>query len=129
MLRREGADAVRLGRPWGQPLEDWVLLVAVYWRTNLTLRRLAPYFGVSKSVADRNINNGWSWVCRSIRSVAVWRRDQVDLSAAVAPMRDHHSHNGFGALMMGNLPGRSAQAERRCSSGWTRSHARACAVP
>jgi hypothetical protein len=34
-------------------LEDQVLLVAAYWRTNLTLRQLAPLFGVSKSAADR----------------------------------------------------------------------------
>nr|BFD88363.1 hypothetical protein StreXyl84_77640 [Streptomyces sp. Xyl84] len=43
-LRREGADLVRRGRPWSLPLEDRVLLVAAYWRTNLTLRQLAPLF-------------------------------------------------------------------------------------
>ncbi|MFF1277007.1 transposase [Streptomyces marokkonensis] len=55
-LRRDGADAVRRGRPWSLPLEDRVLLVAAYWRTNLTLRQLAPLFGISKSAADRIIN-------------------------------------------------------------------------
>ncbi|MYX29810.1 IS5/IS1182 family transposase, partial [Streptomyces sp. SID8381] len=35
-LRREGVDPVRKGRPWSLPLEDRVLLVAAYWRTNLT---------------------------------------------------------------------------------------------
>jgi len=54
-LRREGADPVRRGRPWSLPLEDRVLLVAASWRTNLTLRQLAPLFGVSKSAADRII--------------------------------------------------------------------------
>ncbi|WP_340564012.1 transposase [Streptomyces sp. GSL17-111] len=54
-LQREGADPVRRGRPWSLPLQDRVLLVAAYWRTNLTLRRLAPLFGVSKSAADRII--------------------------------------------------------------------------
>ncbi|OSC51786.1 IS5/IS1182 family transposase, partial [Streptomyces sp. 4F] len=34
VLRREGADAVRKGRPWSLPLEDRALLVAAYWRTN-----------------------------------------------------------------------------------------------
>ncbi|GAA4335152.1 hypothetical protein GCM10023086_67430 [Streptomyces venetus] len=34
-LRREGADAARRGGPWGLPLEDRVMLVATYWRTNL----------------------------------------------------------------------------------------------
>jgi hypothetical protein len=33
-------------------VEDRVLLVAAYWRTNLTLRQIAPLFGVSKSAAD-----------------------------------------------------------------------------
>ncbi|MGW1145837.1 transposase family protein [Streptomyces sp. NPDC002454] len=56
VLRREGADSVRKGRPWSLPLEDRALLVAAYWRTNLTMRQLAPLFGVSKSAADRIID-------------------------------------------------------------------------
>ncbi|WP_091027199.1 transposase [Glycomyces harbinensis] len=52
-LERDGAEALRRGRPWSLPLADRVLLVAAYWRTNLTLRQLAPLFGVSKSAADR----------------------------------------------------------------------------
>ncbi len=56
-LRREGADPVRRGRPWSLPLEDRVLLVAAYWRTNLTLRQLAPLFGISKSAADRIVDH------------------------------------------------------------------------
>ncbi|MGW0703824.1 transposase [Streptomyces sp. NPDC002867] len=54
-LRRQGADTVRRGRPWSLTPEDRVLLVAAYWRTNLTMRQLAPLFGVSKSAADRII--------------------------------------------------------------------------
>ncbi|QIP82734.1 transposase [Streptomyces sp. Tu 2975] len=57
VLRREGADAVRKGRPWSLPLEDRALLVAAYWRTNLTMRQPAPLFGVSKSAADRIIDH------------------------------------------------------------------------
>lgn len=56
-LRREGAERTRPGRPWSLPLEDRVLLVAAYWRTNLTLRQLAPLFGISKSSADRIIDH------------------------------------------------------------------------
>jgi hypothetical protein len=56
-LRREGADPVRRGRPWSLPLEDRVLLVAAYWRANLTLRQLAPLFGISKSAADRIVGH------------------------------------------------------------------------
>ncbi len=48
---------MRKGRPWGLPLEDRALLVAAYWRTNLTMRQLAPLFGVSKSAADRVIDH------------------------------------------------------------------------
>jgi hypothetical protein len=51
MLRREGTDAVRRGRPWGLPSEDRVLPVAAYWRTNLTLRQLAPLFGHATSLS------------------------------------------------------------------------------
>ncbi|MFD9029536.1 transposase, partial [Streptomyces parvulus] len=57
VVRREVPDEPRRGRPWGLPLEDRVLLVAAYWRTNLTLRQLAPLFGVSKSAADRIIDH------------------------------------------------------------------------
>jgi hypothetical protein len=57
VLRRQGADVVRKGRPWSLPLEDRALLVAAYWRTNLTMRQLAPLFGVSKSAADRIIDH------------------------------------------------------------------------
>jgi transposase len=56
-LRREGADRACKGWLWSLPLEDRVLLVAAYWRTNLTLRQLAPLFGVSKSAADRIIDH------------------------------------------------------------------------
>ncbi|MFF4188855.1 transposase [Streptomyces sp. NPDC001691] len=57
VLRRQETGTVRRGRPWGLSLEDRLLLVAAYWRTNLTLRQLAPLFGVSKSAADRMINH------------------------------------------------------------------------
>lgn len=56
-LRRESAHPVRKDRPWSLPWEDRVLLVAAYWRTNLTLRQLVPLFGVSKSAADRVIDH------------------------------------------------------------------------
>jgi hypothetical protein len=57
MLRREGTDAVGRGQPWNLTLEDRALRVAVYWRTNLTMRQLAPLFGVSKSAAGRIIDH------------------------------------------------------------------------
>ncbi|SCF87615.1 Helix-turn-helix of DDE superfamily endonuclease [Streptomyces sp. Cmuel-A718b] len=54
-MRREGGDVCRRGRPCSLSLEDRVLLVTAYWRTNLTLRQLAQLFGISKSAADRII--------------------------------------------------------------------------
>ncbi|MFE6551554.1 transposase [Streptomyces sp. NPDC057746] len=56
-VRRETAADTHRGRPWSLPLEDRILLVAAYWRTNLTMRQLAPLFGVSKSAADRIIDH------------------------------------------------------------------------
>ncbi|WP_091028496.1 transposase [Glycomyces harbinensis] len=56
-LRREGADPVLRGRPWKLAFEDRVLLVAAYWRTNLTMRQIAALFGTSKSAADRIIDD------------------------------------------------------------------------
>ncbi len=56
-LRRGRAGTV-LQQPWaGRPLEDRVLLVVEYWRTNLTLSQQAPLFGVWKSAADRIIGH------------------------------------------------------------------------
>ncbi|TQL19690.1 DDE family transposase [Streptomyces sp. SLBN-134] len=56
LVRRRGGDIQR-GRPRRLPLEDRVLLVATYWRTNLTLRQVAPLFGISKSAADRILDH------------------------------------------------------------------------
>ncbi|MFF6816282.1 transposase [Streptomyces sp. NPDC012403] len=87
-LRREGAAPVRKGRPWGLPLEDRVLLVIAYWRTNLTLRQLAPLFGVSKSAADRIIGHlGPSLALRRRRQ---FRKDAVLIvDGTLVPTRDH----------------------------------------
>lgn len=56
-LRAEGADPALRGRPWKLAFEDRVLLVAAYWRTNLTMRQIAALFGTSKSAADRVIDD------------------------------------------------------------------------
>ena len=55
-----GGDAIADGRPgrqWRLRLEDRVLLVAVYWRTNLTMRQIGPLFGVSHSAAHRVVDS------------------------------------------------------------------------
>ncbi|MBB5792151.1 hypothetical protein HDA41_000115 [Streptomyces caelestis] len=87
-LRREGADPVRKGRPWSLPLEDQVLLIAAYWRTSLTMRQLAPLFGVSKSAADRIIDHLGPLLALQQRKR--FRKDAVLLvDGTLAPTRDH----------------------------------------
>lgn len=52
-------DAIAGGRPgrqWSLDLADRVLLVAAYWRTNLTMRQIGPLFSVSHSAAHRVID-------------------------------------------------------------------------
>lgn len=87
-LRREGADPVRKGRPWSLPLEDRVLLMAAYWRTNLTMRQLAPLFGISKSAADRIIDQlGPSLALQPHKRFA---KDTVLIvDGTLVPTRDH----------------------------------------
>ncbi|MFD4413749.1 transposase family protein [Streptomyces sp. NPDC058476] len=57
VLRRAGVDTHHRGRPRGLSLDDRTLLVTAYWRTNLTMRQLAPLFGISKSAVDRIIDH------------------------------------------------------------------------
>ena len=79
---------MRKGRPWSLSLEDRVLLVAAYWRANLTLRQLAPLFGVSKSAADRIIDHlGPSLVLQQRQR---FRKDTVLIvDGTPVPTRDH----------------------------------------
>jgi hypothetical protein len=87
-LRREGTDPVRKGRPWSLPLEDRVLLVAAYWRTNLTLRQLAPLFGISKSAADRVVDHLGPLLALQPRKR--FRKDTVLIvDGTLVPTRDH----------------------------------------
>ena len=54
-VRERGGDGCGWGRLWCLPLAKRVLLVAVYYRTNLTMRQLAPLFGVSPATVCRVI--------------------------------------------------------------------------
>ncbi|MGE7439150.1 MULTISPECIES: helix-turn-helix domain-containing protein [Kitasatospora] len=54
---RAETDGPRAGRRWTLSLEDRVLLVTTYWRTQLTMREVATLFGVSKSAADRIVGH------------------------------------------------------------------------
>ncbi|GAA3598235.1 hypothetical protein GCM10022295_93110 [Streptomyces osmaniensis] len=56
-----------------------MLLVATYWRTNLTLRQVAPLFGVSKSAADRILDH-----LAPLLAIAATRRPRQDTVYIVA---------------------------------------------
>ncbi|MGW5869000.1 transposase family protein [Streptomyces sp. NPDC055239] len=53
-VRDRGGNGTLRGRPWGLRLAERVLVVAVYYRTNLTMRQLA-LFGISSSTMCRVI--------------------------------------------------------------------------
>lgn len=57
IVRGRGGEQTGTGRRWGLSLDDRVLLVAVYYRTNLTLRQVALLFGISKSAAGRVVEH------------------------------------------------------------------------
>ena len=89
--RERGGDEIADGRPgrqWALPLADRVLLVAVYWRTNLTMRQIGPLFGVSHSAAHRVIDK-----VGPLLALAPVRKRRVDAVAIVdgtlVPTRDH----------------------------------------
>ncbi|WP_443063035.1 transposase family protein [Streptomyces sp. NBC_00483] len=54
-VRERGGNGTLRGRPWSLPLAERVLIVAVYYRTNLTMRQLGPLFGISSSTVCRVI--------------------------------------------------------------------------
>ncbi|WP_326607294.1 transposase [Streptomyces sp. NBC_01799] len=88
VLRRGGADAVCKGRPWGLPLEDRTLLVAAYWRTNLTMRQIAPLFGISESAAHRIIDHLGPMLALQPRKR--FAKDTVLIvDGTLVPTRDH----------------------------------------
>jgi hypothetical protein len=55
VVRERDGNGPGGGRPWCLPLADRVLLVAVYYRTNLTMRQLALLFAVSPATVCRVI--------------------------------------------------------------------------
>ncbi|MGQ4719258.1 transposase [Streptomyces anulatus] len=87
-VRRETATKLQRGRPWGLPLEDRILLVTAYWRTSLTMRQIAPLFGISKSAADRIIDHLGPLLALQPRKR--FRKDSVLIvDGTLVPTRDH----------------------------------------
>jgi len=91
VVARRGGEAIADGRPgrqWALGLPDRVLLVAAYWRTNLTMRQIGPLFGVSHSAAHRVIDT----LGPLLALAPVKRRpmDQVTIvDGTLVPTRDH----------------------------------------
>jgi hypothetical protein len=77
----------RPGRQWALPMADRVLLVATYWRTNLTIRQVGPLFGVSHAAAHRVIDT-----MGPLLALAPVRKRRIDSVAIVngtlVPTRD-----------------------------------------
>ena len=91
VVAQRGGDEITDGRPgrqWALDLSDRVLLVAAYWRTNLTMRQIGPLFGVSHSAAHRVIDT-----LGPLLALAPVRRRPTDLVTIVdgtlVPTRDH----------------------------------------
>ena len=91
LVARRGGDAIadgRPGRPWALDLADRALLVAVHWRTNLTMRQLGPLFGVSHSAMHRVIDTVGPLL--ALAPVRRRPRDQVAIvDGTLIPTRDH----------------------------------------
>jgi hypothetical protein len=78
----------RPGRQWSLELADRVLLVAAYWRTNLTMRQIGPLFGVSHSAAHRVIDSVGPLL--ALAPVRRRRTDQIAIvDGTLVPLRDH----------------------------------------
>jgi hypothetical protein len=91
LVARRGGDQIADGRPgrqWALSLSDRVLLVAAYWRTNLTMRQIGPLFGISHSAAHRVIDTLGPLLALA---PAVRRSpDQVTIvDGTLIPTRDH----------------------------------------
>lgn len=91
LVAERGGDTIADGRPgrqWRLDLADRVLLVATYWRTNLTMRQIGPLFGVSHSAAHRVLDS-----LGPLLALAPVRRRRIDQIAIVdgtlVPTRDH----------------------------------------
>ncbi|MEV6903796.1 transposase family protein [Amycolatopsis sp. NPDC051372] len=91
IVAKRGGDEIADGRPgrqWRLDLADRVLLVATYWRTNLTMRQIGPLFGVSHSAAHRVIDT-----IGPLLALAPVRKRRIDAIAIVdgtlVPTRDH----------------------------------------
>ncbi|MFJ1751415.1 transposase family protein [Kitasatospora sp. NPDC088134] len=89
VVRERGGDGSGGGRPWCLPLAERVLLVAVYYRTNLTMRQLAPLFGVSTATVCRVVRRlGPLPALEPVRSSAPGVERLWSVDGTLVPVRD-----------------------------------------
>ncbi len=101
VVAQRGGDEIADGRPgrqWRLDLADRVLLVAVYWRTNLTMRQIGPLFGVSHSAAHRVI-------------------DTLGPLLALAPVRCTNSDIGAALTVRPSVAG-ATEPSTACTRAW-----------
>jgi hypothetical protein len=115
-----------------------VLLVTTYWRRNLTMRPLAPLFGISKSAADRIIDHLGPRLALQPRRR--FRKDTVLIvDGTLVPTRDHsiteqsknYRHSTAHQVVIDAVTrlvvvvGRPLPGNRHDSRGWEESGAKA----
>lgn len=100
VVRERGGNGTLRGRPWSLPLADRVLMVAVYYRTNLTMRQLGLLFGVSSSTVCRVIRRlgpllALESVCRPADAAdRLWIVDGTWSRSATAMWAHRHATTG-----------------------------------
>lgn len=92
VVRERGRDGTLRGRPCSLPPAERVLVVAVYYRANLTMRQLGPLFGASSSTVCRAIQ--WLGPLLAI-GPASWPADAPErmwsVDGTLIPLRDRRA--------------------------------------
>ncbi|RKN59434.1 IS5/IS1182 family transposase [Streptomyces klenkii] len=90
-VHRAGGQALdpgRPGRPWSLSLEDRVLLVAMYCRTNLSMPQLAPLFGISTAAVGRIIKRHGPLLTLTPANRRPGSNDVLVVDGTLVPTRD-----------------------------------------
>ena len=82
------ADRVN-GRQWSLPLADRVLLVATYYRTNLTMRQLAALFGVKTAAVHRIVDRLGPFLALAPARRKYGPDTVLIVDGTLVPTRDH----------------------------------------
>jgi hypothetical protein len=82
------ADRVN-GRQWSLPLADRVLLVATYYRTNLTMRQIAPLFGIRTAAVHRIVDRLGPFLALAPARRKYGPDTVLIVDGTLVPTRDH----------------------------------------